>query len=1377
MASNINPKDLQWLFQEFESGSSNLQNVSFFLSHHITGCYRETENSIKINISQENNPLFSYFLTQLSTMQNNSNNSLTNMEFHRVHWEVEYFQSFRKLLENNPGINRIMFHRNVFGLDCLREFSEILKRDCVNVKEIVFCESGIGPYGAELISDALKGNDYLEELQIWDDSIGLKGAEEISKMIEVNTSLKLLTVFDSCSFTATPLISACLGRNRDMEVHIWSKERKGEKCTKVLEFVPEINILRIYRSDISGACRVVCALGLNTTVRTLDLTGVRLKSRWAREFRLVLDQNKTIKEVKLSSCCLKDKGVVYVSAALFKNKSLEILQLDENWFGAAGLEHLLCPLSRFSTLQYQANVTLKSLTFGGRRMRIGRAGVEAIIGMITTNQTVTRLGIYNDQGLRPIDFVRIFESLEKNASLRCLSLQGCKGVEGEAVLNAIMGTLQVNPWIEEIDLERTPLEKEGMTDGINQRLGQNARSSEPDIDQFKDMPMTAPKSCRVFVCGQEYAGKSTLCSSIADNFLSPKLPYVNHVRTLVNPIEQAVRSEGLKIKTFSDDGIKISVWNVAGQHELYSLHDLMFPGHGSASFFLIISSLFRKPNNKESKDATEVEDDLLYWLRFVVSHSKKALQQCILPNVTIVLTHFDKINQPSQNFQSVVNSIQRLRDRFHGSVEFYPTVFTVDARSSASASKLAQHIRNTSKVTLQRVPQVYELCNELVEIMSEWRLANQQKPVMSWKEFGELCQLKVPHLRVRSRSINNEKTESRRRVIASCLHQIGEVIYFEDPGVFILDYEWFCDDVLGQLIRLNAKTKGSVKNGFISRKDLEKILKGSLQNQIPGLKSKVFESLEASDLVRMMLKLELCYEQDPSDSNSELLVPSFLEDGRLKPQKWQFSSSDCVYAGRHLECEDSSHLLLTPGFFARLQVHLHNKFMALKDQHGATYRLEKHLISININGMDIRVELGGQLNCYIDILACSTKNLTETLRLINQLIIPSIQTLCQGMVLIESIIRPECVKNLTPPRYRKTQFLKLQILKQALLSVPADGMYDYQHTWSAVSDSGKIVVKSGFDFARDILSDDDFKEVLHRRYHDLYNLANELQVPPENDPDENGPGHGEMDPKVEASVSGIAKGVEQVLQRLKIIEQEIRDLKQEIQGLRYYEHRLLIELHRKVDHLVNYNVQIDERKVPNMFFFVRTENYSRRLVTNIITGMTALRLHMLCEYRREMHVVEDQMGCEMMQVDNVAVKSLAPYMTKFMTLLTFALKIGAHLATGMGQMIPDLGKEVTRLLDSSVLTGAAGAAAVGAVGAMAVGATATRKTPRDIQKDQGAAQQWLLDFLRDRRCSSGRDIAEKFGLWRVKYRDSGQVAWICRRHMSLRADDIIQVPL
>ncbi|WMV21431.1 hypothetical protein MTR67_014816 [Solanum verrucosum] len=119
-------------------------------------------------------------------------------------------------------------------------------------------------------------------------------------------------------------------------------------------------------------------------------------------------------------------------------------------------------------------------------------------------------------------------------------------------------------------------------------------------------------------------------------------------------------------------------------------------------------------------------------------------------------------------------------------------------------------------------------------------------------------------------------------------------------------------------------------------------------------------------------------------------------------------------------------------------------------------------------------------------------------------------------------------------------------------------------------------------------------------------------------------------------------------------------------------------------------------------------------------------------------------------------------MTKFMKLVTFALKIGAHLAVGMGEIIPDLSREVAHLLKSPAAYSAAGVAAAGVVGVAAAGRVERNRGSRIIQQDLNAAQQWVVDFLRDQKCSGGRDIAEKFGLWRVRYRDSCQIAWVLR---------------
>ncbi|KAK6934543.1 hypothetical protein RJ641_034698 [Dillenia turbinata] len=60
----------------------------------------------------------------------------------------------------------------------------------------------------------------------------------------------------------------------------------------------------------------------------------------------------------------------------------------------------------------------------------------------------------------------------------------------------------------------------------------------------------------------------------------------------------------------------------------------------------------------------------------------------------------------------------------------------------------------------------------------------------------------------------------------------------------------------------------------------------------------------------------------------------------------------------------------------------------------------------------------------------------------------------------------------------------------------------------------------------------------------------------------------------------------------------------------------------------------------------------------------------------------------------------------------------------------------------------------------------------NVQQEMRTAPLWITDFLRDQGCSTGRDIAEKFGLWRVRYKDNSQIARICRRHLSIRAYEV-----
>ncbi|KAI4984903.1 hypothetical protein ZWY2020_017533 [Hordeum vulgare] len=1338
--------------QEFK----DIENIAFYqvAANSGSGLSMESERSLRIHICTDCNGV-NFLLEFLHHLVDSkeSYRGVTNLLFHGIEWQPEAIQLLCSYLGPVSNVKQVEFQKNVFSTKsavALVPLSEMLQRNNT-LKAVVFNDCRIGATGATLLASALANNRSVQEFQVWEDSMGSKGAEELSKMIEVNYMLKLLIILDNSSIPAAPLISAVLARNRRVEVHIWGRSRDtrgGMNNCKIVEFLPETGNMRIYNNiNSTGLQRVACALAWNTTVTTLDMTGVPLKSRWTKELREVLDRNRSLKVVKLTKCCLRDKAVVYIAAGLFKNKYLESLTLDGNRFGGVGLEHLLCPLSTFSPLQTQANSTLKVLSFGGERTNIGRYGVAAILQMLETNQSLIQLAICDDASLTSSDVVNIFTTLQRNATLRILSFRGCKGVEGEAVLQTIMNTLQVNPWIEEIDLHETPLHVAGKTGQIYEKLGQNGSLVLPN--DLLDLPLSAPTCCRVVLCGQELAGKSTLCSSMNRCMNAMNLPRMDVRKTLKTPVEQMPFSDENKMNSIFDGNTKLTMCNLGGNEGNFALHDFMFVVLGGPSFFMIVSSLVGKPATKYPKSIDEIEWELIYWLRFLISNYRRRVSQLhsFRPCVTIVLTHYDKVSHLPEGLQPIATVVQRLREDFHSDAEIYPTVFAVDSRSLVSVSKLTHHLRKTTKTIIQQVPQVYDVCNDLIKILHDWRLKN-SRAVIRWAEFCEICQLNIPSLRLRSRRDNVEKVDTRRRAVAKSLHTLGEIVFFEELGLLVMNCEWFCRDVLSQLATLKS-IKIESSGGFVHKEELEKVLQEKLQNQIPRTNWRTGASLQASDIINILLELELCYEQDPGNPHTLLLLPAILEENKVGTEKWQLTMPECRFVGRRLECEDI-HMLLTSDFFPRLQVRLHNKIMCLGQQE-AVYNLEKNLIYTVINGVHVKVELGMRFGSSIDVLACSGRNITDMVRLLHKFVIPTILNLSPNMTFKENILRPDCVKYLIPRRFRATQQLPLKKIKQILLSLPAESIYDYQHTWSAVESNRRLILRSGSDHARDLLSDDDFHEVLHRRYYDLQFLATELAVTPDN----------LQQPKtipeadvVDPSILGIARGVEMVLQRLKIIEQGIRDLKEEIASLRYYEYHLVTELHRKMDYVMNYSIQLEDRKVPQMFYLVSLDNRSRKLVTRILPGMRSLRVHMLCEFRREMHVVEDQIGCDLIQVDNQAVQSLLPYMSKFMKLLTFALKIGAHFIIGMGEMIPDLSREVVHLLDSSAMYGAA---SVGALGAAAMYGRARNSGTNDMGEDMKAARQWLVDFLRGQGVLTGMDIAQRFGLWRVRYRYDGHI--------------------
>jgi hypothetical protein len=250
------------------------------------------------------------------------------------------------------------------------------------------------------------------------------------------------------------------------------------------------------------------------------------------------------------------------------NSTLDSLDLEGTDLGPNGVEALLQPLTGHATAR-PLNKSLAHLLIGGLDFPMGQGAGEAIAHMLRTNDTLTHFAILAGNGLEPSDVCKILESLQKNQTLlslslrhcggvkgpdvsakmmdlfrmnhsltnidlgwtpleqsdvckileslqknqtlRYLGLSRCEGVKGPDVLAKMMDLVRMHPCLMEINLHDTPLEREGQAAQVQAQLENNAKDY---MAVLRGMPRVPPKFVRVFLCGNAYAGNSSLFTLI-----------------------------------------------------------------------------------------------------------------------------------------------------------------------------------------------------------------------------------------------------------------------------------------------------------------------------------------------------------------------------------------------------------------------------------------------------------------------------------------------------------------------------------------------------------------------------------------------------------------------------------------------------------------------------------------------------------------------------------------------------------------------------------------------------------------------------------------------------------------------------------------------
>jgi hypothetical protein len=149
-----------------------------------------------------------------------------------------------------------------------------------------------------------------------------------------------------------------------------------------------------------------------------------------------------------------------------------------------------------------------------------------------------------------------------------------------------------------------------------------------------------------------------------------------------------------------------------------------------------------------------------------------------------------------------------------------------------------------------------------------------------------------------------------------------------------------------------------------------------------------------------------------------------------------------------------------------LQIFLHNQLTSEKDM-TALYEPKNNFIHITLNGVEVVVDYNADVGNHIDVLVHTrSKSLDAALDIAHEHIMDKILERCiaadgcQGIVLVEGVIRTMCVKNCMSFKERQDQSVLLEELKQNVFSHGNE----YEHPWGELK-QGENVIPHENEFA------------------------------------------------------------------------------------------------------------------------------------------------------------------------------------------------------------------------------------------------------------------------------------------------------------------------
>jgi Ran GTPase-activating protein (RanGAP) involved in mRNA processing and transport len=335
-----------------------------------------------------------------------SNTNLKSCNLRERTFDNSFYRDLCFSMSKNPslGLTKLDFSRNELTYRSIEYVMEFLQSESSVIECLVLEGNTFGDAVAILIAESLLKNDKSRLQRIERRcKIGVKGMQSFAFLLARNrTSLRSLSIgHNEFGNDGVALLAISLFTNTSLQ------------CLKL------DSLLRLMEVGI-GMTSLFMALGLNGTIRDLDIEGNKIGDEGITELAQSLLTNQSLQTSKLSYvdmspigakalsrslksnrtvsaidlCCNRvgDDGAVALADALLVNQSLQELNLSTNGIGDVGAVALADAL--------RVNQSLQELVLGGKD--IGERGSRSLFNALLVNQSLVSFTLVGDENLHNV---------------------------------------------------------------------------------------------------------------------------------------------------------------------------------------------------------------------------------------------------------------------------------------------------------------------------------------------------------------------------------------------------------------------------------------------------------------------------------------------------------------------------------------------------------------------------------------------------------------------------------------------------------------------------------------------------------------------------------------------------------------------------------------------------------------------------------------------------------------------------------------------------------------------------------------------------------------------------------------------------------------